>query len=99
MRGFIHLYNGANEIVEKYRYYTVEGRRDKLIEWKKSLLNSSGNGYYHILPEINCEHIVLPVKKEIVVKRIIIKNKEVAEEPKPIIRPVAKYDNNKSLYE
>ena len=94
MRGFIHLYNGANEIVERYRYYTVEGRRERLKEWKTSLYNSTGDGYYHILPDINCEHIVLQVKKE-----VVIKSKEVSEEPKPLIRPLPIYDNQKSLYQ
>ena len=92
--GKVSLYTRDNRLLKTREYFTANGRRTILNDWKELLEDKNSGCYYHIAPLI--------LEREAKSHRIAenrIKKKKKEEEKKPFIRPKAIYSNNKSLYE
>jgi hypothetical protein len=91
--GKVSLYTRDNRLLKTREYFTANGRRTILNDWKELLEDKNSGCYYHIAPLI----LEREAKFHRVAENRMFKNKK--EEKKPFIRPKAIYSNNKSLYE
>jgi hypothetical protein len=92
--GKIILYTRDGRQLKSRDYFTVNGRRNIVADWKELLEDKNSGCYYHIAPLI----LEREAKSHRIAENRMFKNKK-EEEKKPFIRPKAIYSNNKSLYE
>ena len=92
--GKIILYTRDGRQLKSRDYFTVNGTRNIVADWKELLEDKNSGCYYHIAPLI----LEREAKSHRIAENRMFKNKK-EEEKKPFIRPKAIYSNNKSLYE